>query len=45
MLDWMLGNCNLFGLPCQNWMLVFGAAFAVYLAVALIVQAHQHKVR
>jgi hypothetical protein len=42
MLDWMIGSFTLFGLPCQNWMLVFGAVFALYLAVAIVLQG-RHK--
>ncbi len=45
MLDWMIGNCDLFGLPCQHWMLVFGAGLALYLAVALIAQARWQNLR
>jgi len=45
MLDWMIGNCNLFGLPCQHWMLVFGGGFAAYLIVLIVAPARQDGAR
>ena len=32
MLDWLVTSCDLFGLPCQNWMLAVAGGFALYLA-------------
>ena len=36
MLDWLIGNCDVFGLPCQNWMWVFGAGLLIYIAVLIV---------
>jgi ABC-type sugar transport system substrate-binding protein len=32
MLNWLVGNCDIFGLHAQNWMLLIGALFALYIA-------------
>ncbi|MGH6682600.1 MAG: hypothetical protein ACRECA_01520 [Pseudolabrys sp.] len=40
MLNWLIGNCDVFGLPCQNWMWVFGAGLLIYIAV-LVVAGHR----
>jgi hypothetical protein len=32
MLNWLVANCTIFGLHAQNWMLLFGALFALYVA-------------
>jgi hypothetical protein len=45
MMNWLVGNCDLFGLPCQNWMLVTGGGLLLYLAVLAIVQPRQPRVR
>lgn len=31
MLDWLTANCDLFGLPAQNWMLVVGGGLLLYI--------------
>ncbi|HZL38686.1 MAG TPA: hypothetical protein VFC45_00190 [Pseudolabrys sp.] len=36
MMDWLIGNCDLIGLPCQNWMWVFGAGLLIYIAVLVV---------
>ena len=36
MMDWLIGNCDLLGLPCQNWMWVFGAGLLIYIAVLVV---------
>lgn len=41
MLNWLVGNCNLFGLPAQNWMLAVGGALALY--VLTLVVARQRR--
>jgi hypothetical protein len=33
MLNWLTGNCNLFGFIGQNWMLLVAAALLAYIAV------------
>ena len=33
MLNWLTSNCELFGLPGQNWMLVVGGGLLLYIAV------------
>jgi hypothetical protein len=32
MREWLVAECNLFGLPTQNWMWLLAGAFLVYLA-------------
>ena len=32
MLNWLTANCELFGLPGQNWMLVVGGGLLLYIA-------------
>jgi len=44
-LDWLIGNCELFGLPGQNWMLVSGGGLLLYIATLVIArhfQPHAH---
>ena len=41
MLDWLTGNCDLFGLAGQNWMLVLGGGFALYIAMLVIARHWQ----
>jgi hypothetical protein len=41
MLNWLIGNCDLFGLPCQNWMWVFGGGLLIYIAVLVIAGRRQ----
>jgi hypothetical protein len=36
MLNWLTGNCELFGLAGQNWMLVFAGGLSLYIAVLVI---------
>jgi hypothetical protein len=36
MMDWLIGNCDVLGLPCQNWMWVFGTGLLLYIAVLVI---------
>lgn len=40
-LDWLIGNCDVFGLPCQNWMWVFALGLLLYIA-ALVITRHWH---
>lgn len=32
MLNWLVGSCDILGLRGQNWMLLIGALFALYIA-------------
>ena len=36
MMDWLIGNCDVLGLPCQNWMWVFGVGLLIYIAVLVV---------
>ena len=36
MLNWLTENCELFGLPGQNWMLVVAGGLLLYIAVLVI---------
>ncbi len=45
MMDWLVANNDLFGLPGQNWMLLAGGALLAYLAVSLIARARRPRLR
>jgi hypothetical protein len=45
MLNWLTGNCELFGLPGQNWMLVVAGGLLLYIAVLVIGSFRQTGVR
>lgn len=32
-MDWLTDNIDLFGLPAQNWMLLFGGGLLLYIGV------------
>jgi len=36
LLDWLVGDCHLFGLTGQNWMLVVGGGLLLYIAGLVI---------
>jgi hypothetical protein len=36
MLDWLLDPFDLFGLPCQNWMLAVSGMLLTYIAVLAV---------
>jgi hypothetical protein len=38
MLNWLVGNCDLFGLPGQNWMLLVGGGLLIYGATLALVR-------
>jgi hypothetical protein len=38
MLYWLVGNCDLFGLAIQNWVLVAAGAFALYIFSLLLMR-------
>ncbi len=44
MLDWLIGSCDVFGLPCQNWMLALAGALIIYLAALAVLQKRQPHV-
>jgi hypothetical protein len=41
MLNWLVGNCDLFGLAGQNWMLLIGGALLLY--VAMLAMARRRR--
>ena len=45
MLNWLTGNCELFGLAGQNWMLVVAGGLLLYMAVLVIGSFRQTGVR
>ncbi len=45
MLNWLTGNCELFGLAGQNWMLVVAGGLLLYIAVLAISHRRQAGVR
>jgi hypothetical protein len=44
-LQWLISDCHLFGLPVQNWMWVFPSALLLYLAVLTIIRRRQTGIR
>ncbi len=45
MLNWLTGNCELFGLTGQNWMLVVAGGLLLYIGVLAIGQRRQADLR
>lgn len=45
MLNWLTSNCELFGLPGQNWMLVVGGGLLLYVAALVITNRRQTGIR
>lgn len=45
MLNWLTTNCDLFGLPGQNWMLVVGGVLLLYVAAPVITNRRQTGIR
>ena len=45
MLDWLVSTCDLFGLPCQNWMLVVSGGLLMYVAILAVSQMVQTNPR
>lgn len=41
MLNWLTGNCELFGLAGQNWMLVVAGGLLLYIVVLAIGRRRQ----
>jgi hypothetical protein len=44
MVNWLLTDCDIFGLQTQNWMFVFAGGLIAYLAVLLVTQHRQRGV-
>src|SRR5450759_1170942 len=44
-LQWLISDCYLFGLPVQNWMWVFPSALLLYLAVLTVIRRRQTGIR
>ena len=42
-LNWLAANRELFGVPAQNWMLVVGAAVALYIVALIVAGARQPR--
>ena len=45
MLNWLTGNCDLFGLPGQNWMLIVGGGLLLYIAALAISRGRHAGIR
>ena len=45
MLNWLTSNCELFGLPGQNWMLVGGGGLLLDVAALVITNRRQTGIR
>ncbi len=43
MMNWLVANDDLFGLPGQNWMLIVGGVLLAYLAVTLIASGRRSR--
>jgi hypothetical protein len=45
MLNWLVGNCELFGLTGQNWMWLIGGGLLLYVAMLAIARRRQARMR
>jgi hypothetical protein len=45
MLSWLVGNCDLFGLSGQNWMVLIGGGLLLYAAMLLIARRRHAGLR
>ena len=45
MLQWLISDCYLFGLPVQNWMWVLPSGLLLYLAVLTVIRRRQTGIR
>jgi hypothetical protein len=43
MLHWLVGNCELFGLTGQNWMLVVAGALALYVVMLMLARPRRAR--
>ena len=44
-LQWLISDCLLFGLPAQNWMWVFPSSLLLYLAVLTVIRRRKTGIR
>ncbi len=44
-LQWLIKDCHLFGLPAQNWMWVFPSGLLLYIAVLILMGRRQTGAR
>jgi hypothetical protein len=45
MMDWLVGDSQVFGLEVQNWMLLIGGGLALYFGVLAIAGRRRQGVR
>jgi len=45
MLNWLVGNCEVFGVTGQNWMLVVGGGLLLYIAMLMVARRRQPRTR
>jgi hypothetical protein len=45
MMNWLVGDFQVFGLVVQNWMLLIGGGFVLYIAVLVIAGRQNGRVR
>ena len=45
MLQWLISDCQLFGLPAQNWMWVFPSGLLLYLVVLTVIRRRKTGIR
>jgi hypothetical protein len=45
MLSWLVGNCDLFGMACQNWMWLTGGGLLLYVATLAIARRRHARLR
>jgi hypothetical protein len=45
MLQWLISDCQLFGLPAQNWMWVFPSGLLLYLVVLTFIRRRKTGIR
>ena len=44
-LQWLISDCQLFGLPTQNWMWVFPSGLLLYLIVLSVIRRRKTGIR
>jgi hypothetical protein len=44
-LQWLISDCQLFGLPAQNWMWVFPSGLLLYLVVLTVIRRRKTGIR
>ena len=43
MLNWLVGNCEVFGVTGQNWMLVVGGGLLLYITMLIVARRRQPR--